>query len=196
MFVEPHMKSEIADNKGSCQRYAHYLTKYNSYFFSASRVDISLEEATQMIDKHIGSGVGKNDDKWFAPSYNLSEEEAQFLAFSLFGKHYTDYSELSEKEREIWNEKLIEIARTMQDVMAQNFNRQEMGIKSGHDLMYVGVVENQRTYKGTDEEVKKGKAKSIKTPTEAQVITIMMVIKTMEEAEEEVINRSIMGINF
>ncbi len=160
MHTEPHMKSDIADNKGSCEKYAHYLTKYNTHFFSASRADISLEEATQMIDKHIGSGVGKNDDKWFAPSYNLSEEEAQFLAFSLFGKHYTDYEELNEKERKIWNEKLIEIARAMQDVMAQNFNRQEMGIESGHDLMYVGVVENQRTYKGTDEEVKKGLAKS------------------------------------
>ena len=44
--------------------------------------------------------------------------------------------------------------------MAQNFNRQEMGIESGKDLMYVGVVENQRIYKGTDEEVIKGLVKS------------------------------------
>lgn len=160
MHTEPHMKSDVADNKGSCNRYAHYLTKYNDCFFSANRSDISLEEAITMIDKHLGSGVGKNDDKWFAPSYNLSEEEAQFLAFSLFGKHYTDYEELTQEERTIWNEKMIEIGRAMQDVMAQNFNRQEMGIESGKDLMYVGVVENERHYKGIDEEVKKGLVKS------------------------------------
>lgn len=160
MYAEPHMKSDVADNKGSCSRYAHYLLKYNSCFFSSERTDISEDEAIKMIDKHIGSGVGKNDDKWFAPSYNLSEEESRYLAFILFGKHYIDYEELTEEERIIWNAKLIEIGRAMQDIMAQNFNRQELGIESGKDLMYVGVVENRRTYRGTDEEVKKGLVKS------------------------------------
>lgn len=160
MHSEVHLKSDIENNKGSCARFAHYLMKYNTYFFSHSRTDITEKEAIEMVDKHIGSGVGKNDDKWYAPTYSLSEEESQFLAFKLFGKHYTDYEELNETEKIIWNNKMIEIARGMQDVMARNFNREELGISSGEDLMYVGVVENERHYHGYDQEVKDGKAKS------------------------------------
>lgn len=162
MIAEPHKKAlkEENSNKGSCQKYIHYLMKYNASLFSDNRNDISEEEAIKMIDKHIGSGVGKNDDKWYAPIYSLSEEESQFLAFKLFGKRYTDYQELNEEEKLIWNQKLIEIGRAMQDEMAKNFNRSELGINSGADLMYVGVVENERYYQGDDEEVKKGKAKS------------------------------------
>lgn len=162
MIVEPHKKAlkEENSNKGSCQKYVHYLMKYNASLFSDSRNDISEEEAIKMIDKHIGSGVGKNDDKWYAPIYSLSEEESQFLAFKLFGKRYTDYQELNEEEKVIWNQKLIEIGRAMQDEMAKNFNRSELGINSGADLMYVGVVENERYYQGDDEEVKKGNVKS------------------------------------
>ena len=162
MIAETHKKAlkEENSNKGSCQKYIHYLMKYNASLFSDNRNDISEEEAIKMIDKHIGSGVGKNDDKWYAPIYSLSEEESQFLAFKLFGKRYTDYQELNEEEKSIWNQKLIEIGRAMQDEMAKNFNRSELGINSGADLMYVGVVENERYYQGDDEEVKKGKAKS------------------------------------
>ncbi|WP_314278404.1 DUF5712 family protein [Capnocytophaga sputigena] len=162
MIAEPHKKAlkEENSNKGSCQKYIHYLMKYNASLFSDNRNDISEEEAIKMIDKHIGSGVGKNDDKWYAPIYSLSEEESQFLAFKLFGKRYTDYQELNEEEKLIWNQKLIEIGRAMQDEMAKNFNRSELGINSGADLMYVGVVENERYYQGDDDEVKKGKAKS------------------------------------
>lgn len=160
MYVEAHMTSDVGDNKGSCSKYANYLLKYNTHFFSHTRIDITYEQAVVMIDKHNGGGLTKNDDKWFAPLYNLSEEESQYLAFTLFGKHYTDYQELNEKERIIWNEKLIEIGRAMQDIMAQNFNREELGICNGNDLMYVGVVENERKYRETDEEVKKGLAKN------------------------------------
>lgn len=162
MIAEPHKKAlkEENGNKGSCQKYVHYLMKYNKSLFSSNRLNITEEEAIEMIDKHIGSGVGKNDDKWYAPIYSLSEEESQFLAFKLFGKRYTDYQELNEQEREVWNLELIELARAMQDEMAKNFNRSELGINSGADLMYVGVVENERYYQGDDEEVKKGKAKS------------------------------------
>ena len=162
MIAEPHKKAlkEENSNKGSCQKYIHYLMKYNAFLFSDNRTDITEEEAIIMIDKHIGSGVGKNDDKWYAPIYSLSEEESQFLAFKLFGKRYTDYQELSKEEKEIWQQELVKIGRAMQDEMAKNFNRSELGINTGADLMYVGVVENERYYQGDDEEVKKGKVKS------------------------------------
>lgn len=160
MHSEVHLKSDIENNKGSCARFAHYLMKYNTHFFSHNRTDITEKEAIEMIDKHANRGLCKNDDKWYAPTYSLSEEEAQFLAFKLFGKNYTDYQELNEKEKEIWNETVIELARNFQDVMAENFNRKDLGISSGKDLIYVGVVENERHYHGYDEEVKQGKAKS------------------------------------
>ena len=160
MHSEVHLKSDIENNKGSCARFAHYLMKYNTHFFSHSRTDITEEEAVEMIDKHVSRGLCKNDDKWYAPTYSLSEEEAQWWAYKLFGKRYTDYDQLSDSEKEIWNEKMIELARSLQDVMAKNFNREDLGISSGEDLMYVGVVENERHYHGYDEEVKQGKAKS------------------------------------
>ena len=152
MHSEVHLKSDIENNKGSCARFAHYLMKYNTHFFSHNRTDITEKEAIEMIDKHANRGLCKNDDKWYAPTYSLSEEEAQFLAFKLFGKNYTDYQELNEKEKEIWNETVIELARNFQDVMAENFNRKDLGISSGKDLIYVGVVENERHYHGYDEE--------------------------------------------
>ena len=160
MHSEVHLKSDIENNKGSCARFAHYLMKYNTHFFSHSRTDITEAEAVEMIDKHANRGLCKNDDKWYAPTYSLSEEEAQWWAYQLFGKKYTDYEQLSDSEKIIWNEKMIELARAMQDVMAKNFNREDLDIRTGEDLMYVGVVENERHYHGYDEEVKQGKAKS------------------------------------
>ncbi len=42
------------------------------------------------------------------------------------------------------------------DNYAENFNRQNKGLKTGRDLVYFAKVEHFRKYKGTDEEVKLG----------------------------------------
>lgn len=44
--------------------------------------------------------------------------------------------------------------------MARNFNKEDLGIKGGENLFYIGVVENKRKYIGTDDEVKLGLKKN------------------------------------
>lgn len=160
MYVDPHLKSESGDNKSSCFKYANYLMKENSFFFSANREDISLEEGVKLIDSVSKGGLKKNEAKWYAPMYSLSENESRHLVKKLFNKEVFNYTDLSPIEKETYNKEVLKFARESQNQMAKNFNKSSLGINTGKDLFYIGVVENIRKYSGTDEEVKKGYVKS------------------------------------
>lgn len=144
---------EGANNTGSCSAYVEYLSKENEFFFNHSSNKIKKEDAKLLIDNHSKGGLGKTEAKWYAPIYSLSETESKFICFKLFGNIYNDYDELSSEEKKIYNEYIRELGKSFQDVMAENFNRQNLGIFNGNDLVYVGVVENQRKYKDYDREV-------------------------------------------
>ncbi|MFJ1323559.1 DUF5712 family protein [Capnocytophaga canis] len=156
MYVDPHIESKKGSNTGSCSTYAIYLMKDNAYFFTNDRDNVELEEAITMIDEHSKGQLAKDEAKWYAPVYAFSEKESIHIAYQLFGKKYTDYDELTVKEKEIFTQKILELGRKFQDAMAINFEKEDLGICSGKDLMYIGVVENSRTYKGTDIEVING----------------------------------------
>lgn len=160
MYAATHIGSDIADNKGSCQRYAKYLSKENTHFFSSELDKIELDEAVEMIDKHSVGGLKKDEAKWYAPMYSFSEKESTEIAKKLFGRTIIDSEEMSIKELQLFKKEIINYARDFQDAMAQNFNKEDLGIISGKDLMYVGVVELERSYKGFEEAVKKGLKKA------------------------------------
>lgn len=161
MFVRPHIEeSEKGDNLGSCGKYANYLSKEAAYFFNHSSENISLNEAIRLIDEHSKGQLKKDEAKWYAPVYALSEKEAQFICYKLFGKIYSDYDDLTAEERVIYNNYIVELGKSFQDEMAKNFNKSDVGITDGSTLCYVGVVENSRMYKEYDEEVKAGRVKA------------------------------------
>lgn len=161
MFVRPHIEeSQKGDNLGSCGKYANYLSKEAVCFFNHSSKNISLDEAIHLIDEHSKGQLKKDEAKWYAPVYALSEKEAQFICYKLFGKIYSDYDNLTAEERVIYNNYIVELGKSFQDEMAKNFNKSDVGITDGSTLCYVGVVENSRMYKEYDEEVKAGKVES------------------------------------
>lgn len=160
MYSVPHLISTKGDNKGSCRKYAEYLLKENTMFFSHSSNEISLEEGIAFIDENSKRRLGENDAKWYAPVYALSEEEAQFVAYKITGRIVENFSDLSPKEQKEYNEYIVDLARSFQGEMARNFNKEDLGIKGGENLFYIGVVENKRKYIGTDDEVKLGLKKN------------------------------------
>lgn len=157
MFVKTNAKSISGDNLGSCRKYAEYLSKYNTHFFNHSSNSIELEEAILLIDVHSKGQLKKDEAKWYAPIYSLSQNESQYIVYKLFGKICNDYDELSDDEKKIFNEYVVDLGKKFQDQMAINFNKSNLGINDGNDLCYIGVVENERNYKSFDEEVKLGK---------------------------------------
>ena len=160
MYSVPHLISTKGDNKGSCRKYAEYLLKENTMFFSHSSNEISLEEGIAFIDENSKNRIKKNEARWYAPVYALSEEEAQFVAYKITGRIVENFSDLSPKEQKEYNEYIVDLARSFQGEMAINFNKEDLGIKGGENLFYIGVVENKRKYIGTDDEVKLGLKKN------------------------------------
>ena len=122
MYSVPHLISTKGDNKGSCRKYAEYLLKENTMFFSHSSNEISLEEGIAFIDENSKRRLGENDAKWYAPVYALSEEESQFVAYKITGRMVENFSDLSPKEQKEYNEYIVYLARSFQGEMARNFN--------------------------------------------------------------------------
>lgn len=161
MFVETHMVpvKKKDSNKGSCGGLAEYLSKESdALFFNHERSDIVTEKATEIIDKHSKGRLAKDESKWYSPMYALSQEECQHIVFRLFKKNYENYNDMSDSEQKQYNDYVIYLGRNFQDAMASNFDKESLGIKTGADLVYVGVVENDRYYKSGDKEVKTGRA--------------------------------------
>lgn len=156
MYSIPHLISTKGDNKGSCRKYAEYLLKDNDFFFNHSLDTIDLEEGILLIDENSKRRIKKNEARWYAPVYALSEEESQFIAYHLFGREVQNYSDLTTEEQKKYNQYVIMLGKGFQDEMAKNFNKEDLGIRTGRDLFYIGVVENKRKYTHQDEEVLKG----------------------------------------
>lgn len=83
----------------------------------------------------------------------MSEEESQYIAYQLFNKEVENYTDLSNDEQKIYNRHIASMGKEFQDEMAKNFNKEELNIRTGRDLFYIGVVENKRTYSQYDDEV-------------------------------------------
>lgn len=152
MYITPHMipQKKEDSNKGSCGKLVEYFSKDNEFFFDQNNTEITSENATKIIDNHSKGRLGKNESKWYSPMYSFSNEECQHVVKILFGETINNYEDLTENQKKIYNNFFIQIARAFQDEMAKNFNKKDLGINNGDDLIYVGVIENKRTFKGDD----------------------------------------------
>lgn len=159
MYSKTHSLSIKGDNSGSCKSYAEYLNKSEGLFFN-DKGSYKYEEVHEDIDKHGKGQLSKEDAKFYAPVYSFSENESKFLAEQITGRKVENYNDLSNDEKEKYNKRIQELAIKYQDQMAENFNKEDIGIKKGSDLKWYAKIENERYYKGYDEEVKKGSAKS------------------------------------
>lgn len=180
-ITKPH-SSFSSNNSGSSGALTNYLEKENKeldelsknaesketqmkfetmkqQFFSHDKTDISGTEVTNSIDNNKKK-LGKEDAKFFAPTINFSQKEQQHLAKKIAGREINDIKEFTAKEFKAYNKALQDFAREAMNNYAKNFNRQDKGLVSGQNLLYFGKVEHMRKYKGTDQKVKEGKAKS------------------------------------
>lgn len=139
--------NEVYRNTGSCKALVEYLRKEDAdkgnaqeLFFNHERSNITAAEVIQNIDKNR-QGIGKNECKFYSLVIAPSEEEL---------------AHLKNNKRELKN-----YTRKVMDIYAANFNRKGGGSKnlSAKDIVYYAKLEDERYYKGTDEEVKKGEAK-------------------------------------
>lgn len=153
-ITNPHSIDIKSNNKGSCFDLANYLDKeIENKFFNHTEIDIKTYDVVQKIDTNI-SKLGKNDDKFFAPTINFSDKELKHILKDITNKKIDNISQLTPKEKEIFESRIIDYSRLVMNNYAQNFNR---GLK-GKDLVYFGKIEHNRTYKFDDRLVKKGYA--------------------------------------
>ena len=138
---------KVYTNSGSVRQYVDYLGKEDAekgidreWFFNHDRDDIIPEEVIRGIDKNR-HGLGKNDTKFY--SVILAPEEGEL-------------------EKLMYDKKLLkDYTRNVMDIYARGFNGRDgknKGLK-GSDLNYFCKLEDNRYYKGTDEEVKMGVVK-------------------------------------
>lgn len=161
MYVKIHgVKDYVKGNTQSCIDLVDYLEKENEEkdfeeqerFFNHASKNFDSQYVIQKIDNNK-KGLKDKDAKFFMLTINPSERELKHLAkIATDGREVSDVSQLSKGEYERYNNILRDYTREVMDEYAKNFNR---GL-SGNDLVYFAKIEQERHYKGTDNEVKEG----------------------------------------
>lgn len=134
------------------------LPEKRSGFFNHDRDGISKGSVIESIDNNKKK-LSQRDSKFYCVTISPSEKEQKHLLKSIAkNKNVSTVRDLNKEEKKRFDEKLKTLSRKAMDEYAKNFKRN--GLKNGSQLLYYGKVEHQRTYKGTDQEVKDGKVKS------------------------------------
>lgn len=148
-----------AQNAPNRETEIEYRSRQQNFFNHTSDA-VTQTKAQEKIDSNI-SKLGKNDTKFFAPTISFSAKELDHLTKQITGQSkINDVSEMKKEDFEKYNQHLKEYTREVMSNYAKNFNRAYKGLKDGKDLVYFAKIEHQRHYKGTDQEVIKGFAKS------------------------------------
>lgn len=158
-----------ANNKGSSSKYGFYLNKENNeyikdgepekqnYFFNQHEDRISTIKAIKLIDENAkGKGLKKVQDKYFTVTLNFSHKELQHIGKKVAGKEIQSVDELNKEQYKEYNRLLREYTKEAMGNYAQNFKKN----LNEDDIVWHAKVEHKRRFKGFDEEVKKGIAKS------------------------------------
>ena len=151
MFVKIS-KPPVGDNKGSCVKLANYLEKEGGTFFSHNETQMSYGSAVYSIDSN-NKQLGLKEDKFYMITINPSQDELKYL----LGENINSYEDLSPKDIESLNQKMMDYTRDVMDSYAANFGREN--VSDGNDLAYFAKIEYFREYKFYDKEVKAGERK-------------------------------------
>jgi len=130
------------ENKGSCRALVWYLSKENigkpltdiELFFSQSKEQVNQREVIKSIDSNTAK-LGQCDAKFYMITVNFSQPEIHFINNS--------------------KEKVKLYVREVMELYAENFHK---GLSS-KDIVWFAKIEQQRTYKGFEPEVRDGMAK-------------------------------------
>lgn len=134
-------------NTGSCSALVNYLSKEDKdkglekeFFFSHDKDHVLSIDVIRSIDNNC-PGIEKSEAKFYSLVVAPRPDEMDHIK--------------NDKTR------LKSYVRDTMDIYASNFNKKDGTSKNltGKDLVYFAKVEDNRYYKGTDEEVKQGRAK-------------------------------------
>ncbi len=174
MVIKIQTSDKSNGNKGSSTALANYLEKEDlqqekeafdkgelpmprTGFFSHEKDGLMKSDVINAIDNNK-KGLGRDDSKFYAINIAPSEKEQQHILKNITGKNVKSIDELSGKELKQYENILKDYSRKTMNEYAAHFKRDNLN--DGKQLMYFGKVEHQRHYKGNDDEVKKGFAKS------------------------------------
>jgi len=174
MLTKIQTSSKSNGNRGSSNALASYLEgeeidkenkafdngelpESRSGFFTHNQDGLLKSEVISAIDSNK-KGLGKSDSKFFMVSLSPSEKEQKHMLKQITGKDINSIDKLSRKELKAYENSLKDYSRNAMNEYANNFKRDQL--KNGGQLLYAGKIHHQRTYKGMDDEVKKGAAKS------------------------------------
>ncbi len=140
----PYIKFDAVSSKnsGSANGFLEYMGKEDlikgmdkEFWFNERQDFIPDYKVLENID-YDQKGIAKGDYRYYTGSLNFSESELKFL---------------NKDEKQ-----LKKYSRAVFEIYAENFNK---GLSSS-DVRWFAKLESDRYYKGTDDEVKKGKVKS------------------------------------
>src|SRR5208337_2228306 len=163
MFVKVHgTKDYVGGNTQSCSDLANYLEKENEgkdlsqseYFFNNNSERVTASKVIQDIDNNVNSRfLNENQAKFYMLSINPSQYELHHMAkLATGGREISNISEMSVAEKVRYNSNFKEYVNNTMDYYARNFNR---GI-TADNIFYYAKIEQERTFKGTDQDVKNG----------------------------------------
>lgn len=174
MVVKFQTSDKSNGNKGSSAALANYLEKEDleveqkafengeipderKGFFNHKSSGIKKEEVIHRIDNNKKK-LGRDDAKFYSVTFSPSEKEQKQILKNVTDKEVSNINELDKNELKIYEKELEDYTRNSMNEYSSHFNRK--GLESGNQLVYYGKVEHNRSYKGTDKEVKNGLAKS------------------------------------
>ena len=146
--------------------YVAYLEKENQgleqdsmeHFFNQYGDEISAEEVVREIDGNTAK-LKKKEPKFYSITVNPSKYELQKLANS--------------------SEDLKQYTRALMETYAKSFNREINGRSvTVDDIKYYAKIEHQRTFKGTDKQVKENQ------PYATKILALKHKIRSIERGEE------------
>jgi hypothetical protein len=165
MFVKVHKKQRKDSyvNTGSCAVLVDYLEKENEgkslleseLFFNNEQDNVMSSKVIFSIDNNV-KGLKESQDKFYMISVNPSPKELKHMARQATGRDISGVWEMSQAEIKSYNSYFKEYVNKTMDVYAKNFDR---GL-SKENLVYYAKIEQERTFKGIDKEVKEGLAQS------------------------------------
>lgn len=157
------LRDYVQGNTQSCADLVNYLYKENEgknvkeqeFFFNSQGKAFRDLEVIERIDNNK-KGLKKDEAKFFMVSINPSQRELKYMSLLATGRDITEVSQMTKEEQVKFNSLFKEYVNDCMELYAQRFNK---GL-TRDDILYFAKIEQERTFKSNDKEVKDGMAKS------------------------------------